>query len=157
MNAKAEHGSTLIEIVVVLVLLGLLLSMVALRVDLRSPEIESSLALLRTHLLQAKLAAMASGQRAGIRFDSQNARYEGAVPADSDRQRDPFRNQPIRAEIRAQRISTNLSGDAVFFDSFGHPYDGNGDALKNQGWVEIQNGEAKRKLWIEPLTGFVHP
>lgn len=154
---SSNAGYTLMEVVVVMVLLGILASTVALRIDFRGSQAQGTASLLEVHLLMVKEMAIASRQRVGLRLDPDNLRYEGiAIPLEVG-QRNPFGRDPLRIDVDVDRLSTDLPGEAVFFDRFGRPQDADGNPLTRLYSIRVLAGSHSRRLFIEPETGYVHP
>ncbi len=157
MNERTSAGFTLIEVVAVMVLLGLLVGTVALNTGSHGPRAHGVSSLLESHLLLVKEMAMTSRQLVGIRFDTERLVYEGVAIAAEENQTDPFRGDPLSIDVDVDVMTTNLPGNTVFFDKFGRPGDSEGNPLTRKGSIVIQAGGKQRALYIEPVTGYIHP
>lgn len=168
---EIKAGFTLIEIMVVVVILGLAMYMaVPMFSGAAGMQMQSGANMIAADLEYAKSMAISCQQQYGIIFKT-DTEYD-VVDQAGNPVPHPVKN-PMqaasgpkyivdfhKADIGLNKIdkaAANFDGtNKVTFDYLGSPYNGSGGALNAQGTITVQSGASTMRIYVEPVTGFIH-
>jgi MSHA pilin protein MshC len=150
-------GFTLIELVVVVIVLGIVTAVVAVRAGSLETRPMAQAAALRAHLRQTQSRAIKSGSEWGMRSaGSEYWMFEGANPAALSAVRPLPGEEALRMDLTEKGV--NISGFTVIFDQYGIPHSSSGVLLSTNLGITVQSpGDASNSavLTIIPETGYV--
>jgi prepilin-type N-terminal cleavage/methylation domain-containing protein len=158
---RRQSGFTMIEMVVVLLLMGIVAATVLGRsITTTDLDLNSETDKIRNHLRYAQAQAMKRSDKVwGIQFEvGQYWLFRGSNPNDVNEQvRFPGVDYAVSSNKVALpsslSLSTNLTGNVVFFDRIGKPYNPNPTTELNlQGRVTVAGAPP---ITITPETGLI--
>ena len=159
MMTQNQHGFTLLEIVVVLVLISIIAATVFTRsITTDQINISAQTEKIKSHIRYAQSLAMKRSEIWGIKCASNEYwLFSGADP-------DNGPNQVVLPGERAVKLSLNnlnLTMDAftIFFDRYGKPYnaytdESNNNPLSSELTITV-SGSQSRNVTITPETGLI--
>ena len=161
---RNNHGFTLIEIIVVLVLMSIIAASVLIRgMDTDQIDMMAQAAKIRNHIRYAQAMAMKrSDTNWGIKCDGSTSYwfFKGTDPDDSANQ------LPLPGEKSSQillaDIDVTVDGFELYFDKYGRPYTAYTDETSNTPVsagnplaITISAGSGSVTLSITPETGLI--
>jgi len=121
----SSRGFTLMEVIVVLILIGIVSAVVAVRMsDTRHYDIASQLEVVKSHLRYAQSKAMSSGSPWGINFNSSQTYYlfnaaSPNVPVLMLGEKNAVVN--LGASGKKSELSITSAPQVITFDAYGSP------------------------------------
>ncbi len=164
---KTQNGFTLLEIIAILVILGILSAVVAVRSNSFDAEVYTGAEMLKTHLRYAQTQAMNRNPNAnedsetfmGIYYDSGTNQYwmfRGVNPNNVELLPDDL--QYTTAERKISLTEKKIRFGATFiicFNSRGIPYRTPVEKLAAPMTIVVTGGNSSKTVSITPETGFI--
>lgn len=122
-NVFGKGGFTMIEAIVVLVILGIVAAVVAVRMsDTSAYDLASQVEVVKGHLRLAQSRAMGSGSPWGINFDSTKTYYlfQGAATAVAVQLLGED-NPAVSLTIKKSGLTITSAPQTITFDAYGSP------------------------------------
>ncbi len=166
---RNQHGFTLVEITVVLVLMAIISAYVIGRsINTEQIDLAGQTDKIRVQIRYAQAMAMKRSDRIwGIKFDTGTDQYwlfSVQIPVTANDE-DQAINQIIFPGERNKKISLadlgidDMTGFTLFFDRIGKPYtafvDETGSPLNSILEITLTAGGQTRKIYVNPETGLV--
>jgi len=155
---KTGSGFSIIEIIVVMVLLGILLTLTMNNIgsNKAAGELRKSAEKMKTYIQYAQTRAMSSNKAWGIAYDSSSNEYWLFSDEKSEKRMLPSEDKEV-IELSQVKIGSKLS--AISFDKWGTPYIGteqNADTkLSDDKKIIITYGSQSTQFTITPETGYI--
>ena len=157
-----QRGFTIIELVIVTVILGILLTTAA--VSMRSFDtlkLSGATEKLKSDIRYAQRTAMHQQVKCGLKIDIKKNSYYVYIGAPDTKAIDPLNgndyvvNYDQDGKYRGVVISSTNFGSALYFDPLGIPFDEKDNALSTPGKIVCTMQSGTADVTIEGYTGLV--
>lgn len=148
MHSPGEHGVTLIELVMVIVIIGVLAAMAAPRLSITDSSVHAQAAQVARDIRHTQMLAMTRGET--LTFESLGGSYRclDSTPAVIT---DPATQQPFNLTFDNSVAAT---AGSVSFDSLGRPVSA-GTLRSTAVDFTVSGGAQSAAISVSPVTGFV--
>lgn len=122
-HVRGTGGFTMIEIISVLIIIGIVTTVVIVRLNnTRDYDLVSQLEVVKAHLRLAQIRAMSSSSSYGINFNSATTYYLFNADAPATQILIPGENDPtVTLTSKKTSLSISSAPHVISFDSFGSP------------------------------------
>jgi len=152
-NTNNDHGFTMFEVIVVIVLISIVAAFVVVRGTSKTVyDLASESEILKGHLRYSQYRAMSDIEPWGLSISANGYHLlKNKAPATDSL---PNENGPSHALPSGITITTG-AGTMVHFNEMGSPV-GDGDALLTaETEIILSDGSATQSIFIKPKTGFI--
>ena len=148
MHSPKQHGFTLIELVMVLVIVGVLAALAAPRLSLTDSSVHAQAAQVASDIRHVQMLAMTQGRTLTLQTlgGSYRCTDSGGIVIS-----DPATRQPFNLTF-ANGVS--VTAGSVSFDSLGRPVSG-GTLRATAVNFTVSGGAQSAAISVSPVTGFV--
>ena len=147
-DSAAQHGFTLIELVMVMVIIGVLAAMAAPRLSITDTSVHAQAAQMARDIRHVQMLAMTGGQT--LTFQSLGGSYR-CIDSTATLITDPATQQPFNQTFAN---GVNASAGNLNFDSLGRPVAG-GALVSAMTTFTVSGGGQNATLNVSPVSGFV--
>lgn len=148
MHRRGQHGFTLLELVMVMIIIGVLAAVAAPRWSLNDATVHAQAAQVARDIRHVQMLAMSQGR--ALTFQSLGNGYR-CVDGGGTVITDPAAQQPFTVTLDD---GVGLSAGSVSFDSLGRPVSG-GNPIAGATAYTVAGAAQSAAITVSPVTGFV--